>query len=359
MTIRMRDIAKDLGVSVVTVSKVLRNHPDVGHETRERVLARVKELDYRPNVTARSLVTGRSHLVGLIVPDLLHPFFAEVAKSLSDVLRESGYYLIISSSEEDSDLEEQEVNQLLSRQLDALIIASCRSNAELFLQIEKKTPYVLIDRTVPGLSANYVGVDDVAVGRLATEHLIAIGCERIAHVRGPETSPGIRRLDGYKRALLQAGMTLNDEYIIYERKGDVDTKRRGAHAMARLLHLKPRPDGVFCFNDPLAIGAIDYAIEHGVRIPEDLAIIGCGNLHYDESLRVALSSIDQHSRRIGEAAARLTLGVLNSRLPRTPETVILQPELIVRASTGRQPLVPRPSSDRISSRTAAQKYPGA
>src|ERR671923_2232770 len=113
MSTRMRDIARDLGVSVITVSKVLRNHPDVGHETRERVLARVKELDYRPNFAARSLVTGRSYLVGLIVPDLLHPFFAEIAKSLSDVLRTSGYYLIISSSEEDPDLEEQEVNQLL------------------------------------------------------------------------------------------------------------------------------------------------------------------------------------------------------------------------------------------------------
>src|SRR5436190_22648854 len=101
MTVRMKDIARDLSVSVVTISKVLRNHPDVGDETRERVLARVKELDYRPNLAARSLVTGRTYLVGLVVPDLLHPFFAEIDKSLSDDLRESGYYLIISSSEAD------------------------------------------------------------------------------------------------------------------------------------------------------------------------------------------------------------------------------------------------------------------
>jgi LacI family transcriptional regulator len=333
----MRDIARDLGVSVITVSKVLRNHPDVGPETRERVLARVKELDYRPNLAARSLVTGRTYLVGLIVPDLLHPFFAEIAKSLSDVLRKSGYYLIISSSEEDPDLEEQEVNQLLARQLDTLIIASCRTTVELFFRLEmRKTPYVLIDRTLPGLSANYVGVDDVAVGRLATEHLISIGCTRIAHIRGPETSPGIRRLEGYRRALMQAGIRINDEDIISERKGDVETKQRGAEAMAQLLQLKPRPDGVFCFNDPLAMGALDHAIEHGLRIPEDMAIIGCGNLHYDDSLRVGLSSIDQHSRRIGEAAARITLGILGSRLPPPPETVVLQPELIVRASTRRQ-----------------------
>src|SRR6266480_7003503 len=109
MNIRMKDIAKDLGVSMITISKVLRNHPDFGDETRDRVLARVKELDYCPNFAARSLVTGRSYLVGLVVPDLLHPFFAEVAKSLSDVLGKNGYYLIVSSSEEDPELEEQEI----------------------------------------------------------------------------------------------------------------------------------------------------------------------------------------------------------------------------------------------------------
>src|ERR1700738_5725297 len=146
MSTRMKDIARDLGVSVVTISKVLRDHPDVGEQTRERVLARVKELDYRPNLAARSLVTGRTYLVGVVVPDLLHPLVAEIAKSLSDILRESGYYLIISSSEEDPNLEEQEINHLLARRLDTLIIASCRSNVELFLRIEKqKTPYVLVD----------------------------------------------------------------------------------------------------------------------------------------------------------------------------------------------------------------------
>lgn len=333
----MKDIARDLGVSVITISKVLRNHPDVGDETRERVLARVKELDYRPNLAARSLVTGRTYLVGLVVPDLLHPFFAEIAKSLSDVLRKSGYYLIVSSSEEDPDLEEQEINQLLARRLDTLIIASCHSTVDLFFRIEKqKTPYVLIDRSLPGLSANFVGVDDEAVGMLATRHLIGIGCKRIAHIRGPETSPGIRRVEGYKRALVQAGLKVIDDYIITERKGDVETKQRGAEAMGQLVSLKARPDGVFCFNDPLAMGAMNYALDHGLRIPEDIAVIGCGNLHYDDSLRVPLSSIDQHSHRIGEEAARVTLGILNSKVPPKPETVVLQPELIVRGSTRRR-----------------------
>src|SRR5438874_5444686 len=336
MSTRMKYIARDLGVSVITISKVLRNHPDVGDETRERVLARVKELDYRPNLAARSLVTGRTYLIGLVVPDLLHPFFAEIAKALSEVLRESGYYLIVSSSDEDSDLEEQEINQLLAHRLDALIIASCRSTVDLFFRIEKqKTPYVLIDRTFPGLSANFVGMDDEAIGLLATRHLIDIGCRRIAHIRGPETSTGMRRLEGYKRALLEAGLKITEAYIVAERKVDLEKQEIGVGAMRQLLSLKPRPDGVFCFSDRLAMGAMNYTLDQGLRIPEDIAFIGCGNLHYDYALRVPLSSINQHSQRIGEEAARLALAILSSKAPRKPETVVLQPDLVVRKSTQR------------------------
>lgn len=337
MTVRMKDIAKDLGVSVITISKVLRDHPDIGDNTRERVLARIKELDYRPNLAARSLVTGRTYLVGLVVPDLLHPFFAEIAKSLSEVLRNNGYYLIVSSSDEDPELEEQEINHLLARRLDTLIIASCRSTVDVLFRIEKQNiPYVLIDRNFPGLSPNFVGVDDEAVGRIATQHLIDIGCKRIAHIRGPETSPGVRRLEGYKRALAQDGRRYIEEYIIAEPKADVESRQRGRDAMRELLKLKQKPDAIFCFNDPLAMGAMNYALDQGLRIPDDIAIIGCGNLHYDDSLRVPLSSVDQHSRRIGEEAARLTLRILNSKIPPKPETVVLQPKLIVRGSTLRR-----------------------
>src|SRR6478672_9252247 len=183
MSIRMKDIARELGVSVITISKVLRNHPDIGDETRERVLARIKELDYRPNMAARSLVTGRTYLIGLIVPSLLHPFFAEIAKALSETLRQQGYYLIISSSEEDPELEMQEIRHLLERRLDTLIIASCHTSVELFRKIEKDgMPYILIDRSFQGHPANFVGVDDEAAGMLATEHLIDINCKRIAHI---------------------------------------------------------------------------------------------------------------------------------------------------------------------------------
>ncbi len=336
MPVRMKDIARDLGVSVVTVSKVLRNHSDISEETRERVWARIKELDYRPNIAARSLVTGRTYLVGLVVPSLLHPFFAEIAKAISETLRQRGYYLIISSSEEEPELEEQEINHLLERRLDTLIVASCRTSLDLFQRIEREnTPYILIDRSFEGLSANFVGVDDEAVAVLATQHLIDIGCKRIAHIRGPETSPGVRRLRGYQRTLERNGMKVVPEYIIAEPKGDVDTRRRGAEAMRQLLQLNPRPDAVFCFNDPLAIGAMNCILDEGLRIPEDVALIGCGNLNYDDTLRVPLSSVDQRSRQIGEETARVTLGILASKKPPAVENVILQPQLIARASTQR------------------------
>ncbi len=338
MTVRMKDIAKDLGVSVVTVSKVLRNHSDISEETRERVLARIKELDYRPNLAARSLVTGRSYLVGLVVPSLLHPFFAEVAKAISETLRGHGYYLIISSSEEEPELEEQEIDHLLERRLDMLIIASCRSTLDLFHRIEKQgTPYVLIDRSFQGLAANFVGVDDEAAGDLATQHLIDVGCKRIAHIRGPETSPGIQRLRGYHRALQRNGIPLRPEFVIAEPKGDVESRQRGGAAMQELLHLGARPDGVFFFNDPLALGAMNFVLDRGLRIPEDVALIGCGDLHYDDTLRVPLSSINQRSRLIGEEAARVTLAILKSKKPLPVEKIVLQPELVVRASTLKRP----------------------
>jgi len=332
----MKDIARDLGVSVVTVSKVLRNHSDISEETRERVLARIKEVDYRPNIAARSLVTGHTYLVGLVVPSLLHPFFAEIAKAISENLRQRGYYLIISSSEEDPELEQQEINHLLERRLDALIVASCRSSLDLFQRIEREdTPYILIDRSFEALAANFVGVDDETVGVLATQHLIDIGCQRIAHIRGPETSPGKQRLQGYKRTLEHNGMKVLPEYIITEPKGDVDTRQRGAEAMRQLLQRDPRPDGVFCFNDPLAIGAMNCILDHGLRIPEDVALIGCGNLNYDDTLRVPLSSVDQRSRQIGEETARVALAILTSKRPPALENVILQPQLVPRASTQR------------------------
>ena len=332
----MKDIARDLGVSVVTVSKVLRNHSDIGEETRERVLKRMKELNYRPNLAARTLVTGRSLTMGLVVPDLVHPFFAEVAKGLSRSLREKGYSLLIASSEEDADLELREVGQLLARRVDAMVVASARGTEDsLQLIDEQKTPYVLIDRQFTGFPANFVGVDDQAAGDLATSHLIEIGCHRIAHIRGPEVSTAVGRLEGYRRALARHGMPASEENVIAGRTADNAGDVSGYEAMSKLLALSPAPDGVFCYNDPVALGAMKAILEAGRRIPEHVAVIGCGNVHYAGLLRVPLSSIDQQSATIGERAAGLALSLVESKRTAKPETILLEPKLVVRDSTRR------------------------
>jgi LacI family transcriptional regulator len=301
------------------------------------VLERVKELDYQPNTLARSLVTGRSYLIGLVAPSLLHPFFAEVAKALSSVIRDKGYSLIVSSSEEDPELEKEEISRLLARRLDALVIASTASNIEQFERMEtREQPYVLIDRELTGISANFVGINDERAGRLATEHLIDMGCRRVAHIRGQDNSTGIGRFEGYRHALRHRGVPYSEDYVVRRSLVDTETTRQGAEAMRLLLERYPRPDGVFCFNDPLAIGAMTTIIEAGLRIPEDIALIGCGNLPNNDCLRVPLSSIDQQSQLIGQRAAELVLSLIESKqMPRT-RTIILEPTLVARASTGRK-----------------------
>jgi len=334
MPVRMKDIAENLGLSVVTISKVLRNHPDIADDTRERVLQKIKELDYRPNILARSLVTGRSYLVGLVVPDLLHPFFAELAKALSATIGKRGYSTIISTSEEDPELEAREIDRLMGRRLDALIVASCGNDLQPFLGLDRHdVPYVLIDRELPGLSANFVGINDQAAGQMATEHLIEQGCRTIAHIRGRENSTGIRRFEGYRRALQRNNMPYSDSLVVARSSVDTNSEQMGAEAMRVLLKRHPVPDGVFAYNDPLAIGAMEAIWEAGIRIPEDIAMIGCGNLHYDRLLRVPLSSVDQNSQSIGERTAGILLGILESKVRPQPMSIILEPSLAIRASS--------------------------
>src|SRR5450432_4895844 len=336
MSARMKDIAQDLNVSVVTVSKVLRNHSDIGTATRERVLQRMKELNYRPNLAARTLVTGRTYMIGLVVPGLMHPFFVEVAKALSSQIRPKGYNLVISSSEEDPELEKQEINLLLSRQVDALIVASAQTDIASFEEIEaRKIPYVLIDRLPPGLKAHFIGVDDEQVGYLATQHLIECGYRRIAHIRGPELSTGIARFRGYTRALEESRRSVAAEYVVAETAIDDSGERSGFDAMQQLLSRNPRPDAVFCFNDPVAIGAMKAILAAGLRIPHDVALIGAGNILHSDLLRVGLSTIDQATADIGERAALLALKLIESKTPVRPKTVLLQPSLVVRESTRR------------------------
>lgn len=335
MVVRLKDIAQDLGLSVVTISKVLRGHPDIGDETRKRVLLRTKELNYQPNYAARSLITGKSWTIGLVVPDLLHPFFAQIAEEISAQVRKQGYSLFIASSDEDADLEQNEIRQLSARRVDVMLIASAQRSAESFREMEEsKIPFILIDRQIPEVEANFVGGDDCAVGLLATNHLLEVGCQRIAHIRGPEVSTAIGRLEGYTHGLSVGGLTSLPGHIVSTgTSGDHRGVTAGYTAAKKLLARKIRPDGIFCFNDPVAIGAMRAILDTGLRIPEDVAVVGCGNLPYSDFLRVPLSSVDQGSKTIGKRAALLALNLAHSKDNPGPKSELITPHLVVRASS--------------------------
>lgn len=331
----MKDIAQDLGVSLMTVSKALRNHSDIGEETRRRVLERARELKYQPNLVARSLVSRRTFLIGLIIPDMMHSFFAEVAKGIGDKLEPLGYQLVISNSGERAETELQQIRLLLSRHVDGLIIASAAHNAVTSpaeILTSRNARYVLIDRAIPGVGAHYVGVSDEEIGALAVEHLIEQGCRRIAHIRGPEISTGMGRFSGYRRTLAKHHLEVPAEYVV---GGDAGNET-GYEAMRRLLRLHPPPDGVFGYNDPVAAGAIKAILEAGLQVPGDVAVIGAGNVHYSDLLRVPLSTIDQSSRLIGRSAAELLLDSMAAKEPQVPRRILFPPRLIVRASSLRK-----------------------
>ncbi len=332
MPVTMLDIAKGLNVSVVTVSKVLRNQGKISAATRKRVLQRAKELNYQTNWIARSLVTRRTFTIGVLLPDFTHPFFAEVAKAVAETVRPHGYHVIISYFEEDPDLEKNEADALVARQVDGLIAASAQPNADLFEGIlARKVPLVLIDRPIPGVAASFVGVDNEAIGKLATGHLIAQGCTRIAHLRGPKLGIAAARLAGYRSALQKHGLPVTSRYIVGARYIDSS----GYSAMRKLLQQSPIPDGVFCYNDPVAIGAMRAIAEAGLRIPQDIAVVGAGNVHYSDVLAVPLTTVDQGTVQIGRQAAELLMEQIGAKRKPRPRKVLISPKLLVRQSTQR------------------------
>jgi LacI family transcriptional regulator len=336
MTVTMMDIAKDLKVSVVTVSKALRNQGRISDATRKRVLRRAKELNYQMNWVARSLVTRRTYTIGLLLPEFTHPFFAEIARAVAQTVRRHGYHVVISSFEEDPELEASEVDSLLARQVDGLIIASSQPARciNMFQRIQqRKVPYVLIDRPVTRLKASFVGVNNRAIGVLATEHLISRGCLRIGHLRGPEVGIAEERLDGYRCALRKAGFRPEPEYVVAGGHGD----QTGYEGMRNLLKVRPMPDGVFCYNDPVAIGAMKAILEAGIKLPDDICVVGAGNVRYSDVLAVPLTTIDQGTCQIGALAAELLLERIASRRSMRPKRILIPPKLVERESTRRQP----------------------
>jgi LacI family transcriptional regulator len=356
MATRMKDIAKLLNLSIVTVSKVLnKNDSNISEATRKRVLECARQLEYRPNLAAKSLVTGRSKMLGLVVPELFHGFFGEVAAGMSDALTRQGYGLIISSSRDNEQLEDNEIRQMLARGVDAMVVASCNSESGVLEAADREVPVILLDRRLGHRGAFWlVGNDDLLAGELATQHLVDTGRRRIAFIGAASFSPTSDRKDGYLAVLARTGVKISPHYIVRMPRNEESNPVLGAKAMKQLLKLRPRPDAVFCYNDPSAWGASLEILEEGLRIPEDIAILGCGNTSYNNFFRVPLTSVDLNASHMGLEAANLALRLIKDRsekVKHTPMALLLRPTLVVRDSTGKTGKFSRPDNLRTHKHT--------
>jgi LacI family transcriptional regulator len=345
MAVTLADIARELGVSKMTVSRAINNHPLINAETRLRVLEVARRMNYQPNQHARALATNRSYLIGIIVPDLMNLYFAEVARSIESITRPAGFQLLICSTDEDPTRERDEVEALLHR-TDGLIISSVLPPTEAKAyrkMIQNGAHIVLVDRTMENLRCPAVVTDNVQVGRLATEHLIRLGHRRIGHLRGDASSVSAERFEGYKQALAEHQLSY-DESLTRE-CGLLESQ--GYEAIRLWLAQGDVPDAIFVVNDPAAVGAMQAMEEAGMRVGKEVAIIGAGNIHYGAMLRVPLSTVSWSRSEMGQQAAQLLIQLITGESQSAkPQLIILPPELIVRASCG------APSAPKAGARPA-------
>ena len=333
MSVTLADIARELGLSKMTVSRAINNDPLVNEKTRERVLAVSRRLNYQPNHFARALVTNRSFLIGVIVPDLMHSYFAEIMHGISGYARGSNYQIVIGNSEENISREIDEVEALRWR-TDGLIIAPTvpASKAEVYRKmLERGTKLVLIDRTLEGVDCPMVTTDNIEVGGLATEHLISLGHKKIGHLRGTSTSTSRERFEGYKQALSKNDLGFDKKLV--RDCGLMESE--GYRAMRSWIEDGDLPTAIFAVNDPAAIGAMQAMSEAGLKIGKDIAVVGSGNIHYGDMLSVPLTTVSWSRSEMGQAAARLLIQSIEaSNGDAANQKVLLSPSLIVRESCG-------------------------
>jgi LacI family transcriptional regulator len=329
----IHDIGRTLGLSAMTVSRALNGHPEVKNETRQRVLSQAAKLNYRPNRWARSLVTSRSHMIGIVIPDLSHGFFAEIIHGVQETIEPAGYNLMLCHSAADTVREQKEIEMLLGSRVDGLLIASNRSEdspgplAEL---LRHGVPFVLLDRFFPDLDCVRVRSDDFETGRLAVEHLISLGHRDIAHIGGPEVSTSRLRRDGYAAALKAYGIPSRSEWMA---AGDF-TVPGGYEAARRLLARRRRPTALFAANDPSAIGAIHACRNVGLDVPGDISIVGAGCIENSFYPTPFLTTIDWPRRELGAEAGRILVKLVAGGPQPDRLDIIYRPSLLVRKSTG-------------------------
>ena len=331
MPTTLEDIARALKVSKMTVSRAINNHPEINSETRSRILATAQKMNYRPNQFARALTTNRSFLIGIVVPDLMHSYFAEICRGIESQARPAGYQNLICSTDEESRKEMDEIEALVSR-TDGLIVASALAANEVKFYrqlIRDGARMVLIDRLLDGLKCSAVITDDVQVGVLATEHLINLGHKKIGHLRGPDVSTSTKRHEGYLKAIKSAGLSSTN---LVRECGY--TESDGLQAMRHWIQEGNLPPAVFAANDPAAIGAMSALNEAGMKVPDDVAIVGAGRIHYGDMLRVPLTTVAWSTIEMGQAAAGLLLEAVERKKKVRRREVVVQPKLVIRHSCG-------------------------
>jgi len=330
MKATIKDIAKALGVSIATVSRALTGSHEVNNATREKVLNMARELHYKPNIQARNLLKKRNNMIGVVVPEFITFFFPEIIIGIQEVMNNAGYQVLICQSNESSKLERKNVEMLENSMVEGLIVSVTKEskNIDLYQRlIDERMPLVFINRVLPELEASQVIIDDRKCAFKAVEHLIKCGYKRIAHLAGNEhLSVTQRRVEGYLDALHAYNIPVYDQYLMYVGVQQ-DRARVGVNY---LLSLKEKPDAIFAVNDPIAIGVMMELKKRGLKVPEDIAVVGFTESPIGRILD--LSSVSQPTQEMGRVAAQLLLNKINN--PDAPvEIKIFDAPLNIRTSS--------------------------
>jgi LacI family transcriptional regulator len=337
-SVRIKDVAARAGVSLGTVSNVLNRPAAVRPATRARVEAAIADLGFVPNASARQLAAGRSRTIAYVVLDATNPFFTDVARGVEEVAKASNLALFLCNSDQDADREDQYLEQLTElRARGVLITAMDYANPRLRRLRDAGVPVVLVDRAPQGSDEwCTVGVDDVAGGELAVSHLIEAGHRTLAFVGGPATIPQVAdRHTGAVKAMHAAGHPVEKlTWILTDAPNIAEGRRAGERLLG--LPARRRPTGVFCANDLLALGLLQHLIQHGRRVPDDIAIVGYDDIEFASAAAVPLTSVAQPRQLLGRTAARLLIDEADRGADHEHQHVIFPPELVARASSAAQ-----------------------
>jgi DNA-binding LacI/PurR family transcriptional regulator len=330
----IKDIAKKLHISASTVSRALSDHPDISRETKEKVQALAREMDYHPNTIAKSLQQKQSQVIGVVVPQVKHYFFASIMSGITDVAYQAGYTVMICQSNENFEREKINIDVLLSHRVAGLLISvsSSTHSCEHFQRLKRRgIPLVFFDRVCTEIDASTVVVDDYDGAFHATEYLIGKNYRRIGHLGGPEYLSIARlRFEGFRDALMKHGRTIRSDWVIRGGLNEED----GGESISRLLdQTRELPDALFCVTDPVAMGALVRLKERGIAVPGDMAIVGFTDNPMAEMIEPALTTVRQPAYDIGKTAAEMLLDQIRNRSHRTAAVhKVLKTELIVRKS---------------------------